>query len=182
MDPIHALIAKVEAYVPSDANEAQMVARAVAYLRRTSGSPFNRKNFDDGHITSSGWVIDHEGKRALLFLHKKLGKWMQPGGHMDDDTDVRLGALREVAEETGLIDVEADAEIFDIDVHVIPARGDEPEHFHYDIRILVRANPAAQIVLQESEGNDLRWVPFEEVPTLTQEESVLRMARKAALR
>ena len=92
-----------------------------------------------GHITGSAWVVDIAGNRVLLADHAKLGRWLQPGGHSDGDPDTLAVALREAREESGL-DVRAlDDAIFDIDVHRIPARGDEPAHLHFDVRFLVQA-------------------------------------------
>ena len=47
-------------------------------------------------------------------------------------------ALREAEEETGLKHFKLlQEEIFDLDIHPIPARGDFPDHLHYDIRFLI---------------------------------------------
>jgi len=66
----------------------------------------------------------------------------------------------------------------DVDVHPIPARGAEPEHFHFDVRYLLIAAPGQRIV-RSDESNDLRWVPADRVEELSDEESLLRLARKA---
>ena len=89
-------------------------------------------------------------------------------------------ALREAREESGL-DVRAlDDAIFDIDVHRIPARGREPAHFHFDVRFLVQAEHDRFRVSEESHA--LAWVPAEGLRALTDDESVLRMARKWVVR
>lgn len=131
-----------------------------------------------GHITGSAWVLDADRKRTLLTHHRKLDRWLQPGGHADGDHDVAAVALKEAEEETGLKDLalERDA-IFDIDVHMIPERGNEPAHYHYDCRFVIIATGDDAYTISE-ESHDLAWVPLNEIEDYTDEWSVLRMAQK----
>ena len=55
-----------------------------------------------GHVTGSAWIVDMAGDRVLLAHHRKLGRWLQPGGHSDGDPDTRHTGLRTGAEETGI--------------------------------------------------------------------------------
>ena len=129
-----------------------------------------------GHVTGSAWIVNRTGDRVLLTHHRKLGRWLQPGGHCDGDPDTLEVALREAREESGL-DVRAlDEAIFDLDVHLIPARTGEPAHYHYDVRFLVQAMEDRFRVSEESCA--LAWVPADRVGVFTSDESVLRMARK----
>lgn len=135
-----------------------------------------------GHITASAWILDLDRTHTLLTHHGKLDKWLQLGGHTDGDADVLGSALREAREESGLAEVSAiTPEIFDVDIHLIPARRAEPEHFHYDVRFLLQADRTVPLAIS-SESKDLRWVPLGGVEQLTQEESVLRMLRKTRAR
>lgn len=129
-----------------------------------------------GHVTGSAWLLSPDGDRALLTHHRKLGRWLQLGGHSDGDPDTLAVALREAREESGLPVAVLDAAIFDLDVHGIPARGAEPAHLHYDVRFLLGARTEAFQV--SSESHDLCWVAMDAVAGLTAEESVLRMVRK----
>lgn len=131
----------------------------------------------EGHITGSAWVVDEDGSSILLTHHRKLNRWLQLGGHADGHVDVWDVALREAQEESGIGDcILLSREIFDIDIHVIPARGDDPEHLHYDVRYLIRAAHRDYTVSYES--HDLAWVAVHEIEHYTTEESMLRMARK----
>ena len=134
-----------------------------------------------GHITGSAWSRGRGlATELLLAHHRKLGRWLQPGGHSDGDPDTLAVALRETREESGL-DVRAlDDAIFDIDVHRIPARDREPAHLHFDVRFLVQAEDDRFRVSDESHA--LAWVPAMGLDALTDEESVLRMARKWVMR
>jgi len=88
-------------------------------------------------------------------------------------------ALQEGLEETGLSELEAvTPEILDLDIHGIPARKDEPSHFHYDVRFLLRQCGSDEYVVSE-ESHDLAWVPMEKLEDYTVEWSMRRMRRKA---
>lgn len=52
------------------------------------------------HFTVAVFVV-WEGK-VLLHLHRKLGMWLPPGGHIERDELPDDAAVREVLEETGL--------------------------------------------------------------------------------
>ena len=131
-----------------------------------------------GHVTGSAWVIDKRGTKTLLTHHKKLNKWFQPGGHADGDSDIAAVAMREAQEETGLIDLEFVAgEIFDLDIHLIPERKDEPENYHYGCRYLIRC-AGDETYSVSDESNDLAWIQFSEIDQYTNEESILRMIKK----
>lgn len=129
-----------------------------------------------GHITGSAWIVDPGGERVLLTHHRKLDRWLQPGGHSDGDPDTLAVAMREAEEETGLKVTPVDASILDLDIHPIPARGAEPRHLHFDVRFAFRAHTIDYIVSDES--HDLAWAPIDHLQQWTREESVLRMARK----
>ncbi len=130
-----------------------------------------------GHITGSAWIVNEAHTKALLVHHAKLNKWVQPGGHADGEEDVFAVALREAREETGLANFSADQHIFDIDIHLIPARKDFPKHYHYDVRYLLVAKDAQNIAVSD-ESHDVRWFDFDQIQNHTRERSVLRMVEK----
>ncbi len=137
------------------------------------------RSLQEGHVTGSAWIVDLSEKNTLLTHHRKLNIWLQPGGHADGNHDVMAVALQEGLEETGLSELEAvTPEILDLDIHGIPARKDEPSHFHYDVRFLLRQCGSDEYVVSE-ESHDLAWVPMEKLEDYTVEWSMRRMRRKA---
>jgi len=138
----------------------------------------SRSHFVPGHLTASAFVLSPERDAVLLILHKKLGLWLQPGGHIEaSDATLEDAARREVAEEVGLaLPVAAPAAVFDLDIHVIPARKDEPAHEHFDVRFCFRS--ATRNFVASDEVADARWTPLSEIEQLTTDESVLRAVRK----
>lgn len=164
-------------YQPSDAVEQE----AQEFIRKfiIDQPAFWSRNTLAGHLTGSAWVVNEARTKAVLLHHKKLNIWVQPGGHMEDSDATMLAAsLREATEETGLTDLQLGQEsIFDLDIHKIPARKDEPEHWHLDVRYLFVTQQEELTLCEDS--NDLAWFDRAQIEQLTDEESVLRMVRKS---
>ncbi|HZY78093.1 MAG TPA: NUDIX hydrolase [Cyclobacteriaceae bacterium] len=133
-----------------------------------------------GHITASSWIVNRDHSKVLLVEHAALKKWLQPGGHADGDENVVRVATREANEETGLTKLTlAGSEIFDIDIHPIPARKDLsfPQHDHYDVRFLFEADEMEELKISD-ESTDLRWINLDELEKYNKEASVLRLRSK----
>ncbi len=124
---------------------------------------FMSRNNRLGHLTGSAWILNEARDAFLLHHHRKLDKWLQLGGHVDDGEDVAEASLREAQEESGIEGLKLiSPEIFDVDIHEIPARLEEPAHYHYDIRFLLQAPKGADLVRQEVESLSLTWVPIKD--------------------
>ncbi len=131
-----------------------------------------------GHVTGSAWLLNRAQTRVLLTHHRKLDIWVQLGGHTDGNADVLDSARREAVEESGIAAVEPiNLEIFDIDIHLIPARKTEPAHYHHDIRYAFRTVDSDEYVVSD-ESHDLAWVDVQRIADYTNEASMLRMADK----
>lgn len=160
---------------PTDA-ERRSHERLTAFVERRPDC-FERSLLE-GHVTGSAWLLDHGKEACLLTHHKKLGRWLQCGGHADGEPDVLQVALREAREESGIVGiVPLSTEIFDVDVHRIPPNGNEPEHFHYDVRFALIAPLGARFVVSD-ESHDLAWVRQTEIDRFNTDESVRRLAAK----
>lgn len=176
--PLRELLARHVERWPEDA------ARVAEILALVDAQPdcFERRCWA-GHVTGSAWVATPDRRRALLVHHRKLGRWLQPGGHADGDGHIERVALREAMEETGLDDLalhvaEGGLVPLDVDIHPIPARGTEPAHFHHDVRFLVIATGELTPRASE-ESHAVRWFEVDRIREATDEQSVLRLARRA---
>ena len=166
---------QLDEYLRSWPEEATTLP-AFRQLLADPGDPFVRENLQ-AHFTGSAWVVSADGARTLLTHHRKLERWLQPGGHADGDRDLARVALKEAEEETGLRDLRVEDEtIFDLDRHWIPERKGVPGHWHCDVRYVVWAGSDEQFVVSE-ESHDLAWREISQLAA-DPDESMSRMASK----
>jgi 8-oxo-dGTP pyrophosphatase MutT (NUDIX family) len=178
-----ALLEELRAHVAGDERERASLERLVEFVS-TAPDPLSR-TASTSHVTGSAVVASPDGRTFLLVRHRRLGRWLQPGGHVDpEDASVQAAALREAREETGAADVEPVEDgggILDVDVHPIPAFQDRPAHVHYDVRYLATSrSEAGPGEVEEVTG--VAWLTLEESLARGVDESLARSLRKAIAR
>jgi 8-oxo-dGTP pyrophosphatase MutT (NUDIX family) len=167
---------KLTSYKPTDHAEQVFKQEMLTFLD-TYPNCFERA-LEVGHFTGSAWLVSKDGTKVLLMHHTKLDRWMQLGGHCDGDPDLLAVAVKEAQEESGINDIEPlSTEIFDIDVHLIPASKSLPAHYHYDVRFLLHVT-SDEAIVQNSESKELRWIGKDVSELPTDATSVTRMFHK----
>ena len=167
---------QLAAYQPAEGLEGASLERIREFVARSPGA-FSRKN-PEGHVTASAVVARTEDSAFLLVWHRKLARWLQPGGHLEEsDASVFAAAVREAREETGLerFISPLGERVLDVDVHPIPAYGPDPAHFHFDVRYLLLATspePAPR-------DGEVGWFTFSRAIEAGVDESLARALRKA---
>ena len=178
------LIRALADHAAASAEEEASLERLRRFVAGPS-DPFARSN-PEGHVTGSAIVARSDGSAFLIVYHRKLGRWLQPGGHIEPaDASCLAAARREVMEETGVAELlplavrgvpsELEEGIFDVDVHQIPANSREAAHAHFDVRYAFEAR-AVQLTVSD-EVKAARWVELEAVAALNDEESIARPVR-----
>ena len=174
--PRQPLLDLLRSHCPADANEQAMTEATIDFVEEQPNC-FERSLLM-GHITGSAWIVSPDHEQTLLIHHRKLDRWLQPGGHADGDPDVVAVALREAQEETGLTSLRVlNPSIFDVDIHPIPARNDVPQHLHYDIRFLLEADPKEPFG-ESDEIKNIRWFLAKELIKHINDASIFRMLSK----
>jgi 8-oxo-dGTP pyrophosphatase MutT (NUDIX family) len=165
--------ASVERFDARSGRELASRRRFLAEFQRLD-DPFDRAA-DPVHVTGSAIVSGPRG--TVLHLHKTLGFWLQPGGHIDPGETPWQAAVRETAEETGLLGrhPEDGPWLYHLDAH--PAG----EHFHLDLRYLLYCDdtdpaPAA------GESQEVRWFGLDEAVAMADKGLVDGLRRLQAAR
>ena len=139
---------------PSD-GQALKSLELIVHLLDCSPHPFSREQFTPGHITASGLVLAPDGIHVLLVHHRRLDRWLLPGGHVEPaDDSIDASARREVIEETGAT-LTTHFAIAGADVHGIPAARGEPYHLHHDLLFAFQA--ASQEIRVSEESHSVVW-------------------------
>ncbi len=163
-------------YFPTDANEIAAKQLMLDFI--SNNTDCFERTLLQGHFTASCWLVNKFMDRAVLTHHTKLDTWLQLGGHCDGDSNILAVALKEAQEESGLLNIKFMSEqIFDIDVHIIPAYKDDPAHLHYDIRFLLQVQDDAPLIISP-ESKALCWFGKDVNSLPTAETSILRMFNK----
>lgn len=178
-----------ERFAPLALRTGQELTTQFRDLAALGNAVYDRATFP-GHFTGSAIVVNEDRTRVLLTLHRKLGKWLQLGGHADGDSDLWAVARREAEEEGGLTDLspvqssmwgdlsmDMSRQLWDIDVHWIPERKQDPGHYHYDARFVFVAKNPDKIQISD-ESNALEWFPIERALELNSEWSMQRLLMK----
>lgn len=164
-------LADLQAILDGHGAADEKEAQSVAMIRKLADEHDILSQYCQvGHVTGSALVVDVEKQRILLHFHKKLKRWLQFGGHMEDDEfDPAVTAHREAIEESGLTDLTwlIDNQLpLDIDVHEIPARGNFPEHLHLDFRYVLATKQPNSVQVGDDESDQFRWLSFAEAAQL----------------
>tara|TARA_B110000003_G_scaffold272423_1_gene308272 strand:+ start:442 stop:987 length:546 start_codon:yes stop_codon:yes gene_type:complete len=168
---------ELQYYLKINSDEKVNVDKILKFLAEEKNC-FSRTNLK-GHFTGSAWIVDNTYKWVLMTHHKKLDKWLQLGGHADENENLLEVAYNEAVEESGLSDFTIISDkIFDLDVHEIPQHGDVPTHYHYDIRYIFKTKMDPKIVVVSEESKDVAWVLKDDVFKKNDEESIKRMLVK----
>jgi len=177
-----ALAALVSAAHFDSDGEAMKSRELILMLLRESPHPFSRGQFTPGHITATGLVSSPDGGRLLLVHHRRLDRWLLPGGHVEHgDAAIRDTARREVVEETGAVLAEDAAPLLvSLDVHGIPERRSEPYHLHHDI--VFQFHALAELLQVSAESRAVAWCSPEEFDRYDLPFNVRRAWARAAAR
>jgi 8-oxo-dGTP pyrophosphatase MutT (NUDIX family) len=142
----------LQQFDPGDDGEAAKSRELILAMLASSAAPFSRRQFNPGHITCTGLVLSPTRDGVLLVLHRRLQRWLLPGGHVEpEDAAIGNAGRREVVEETGaILRTDPLPRLVGVDVHGIPPRTDEPFHLHHDLIFRFQAE-------------SLSFVPSEEV-------------------
>jgi 8-oxo-dGTP pyrophosphatase MutT (NUDIX family) len=166
----HDLRAAVAARRPVDARERQSVDDFLR-LFDTLVDPFS-ETASPVHVTGSAILVSEDRTRVLLHQHKRLGLWLQPGGHIEPGELPWDGSLREASEETGLPVAFAGGEpqLVHLDVHPGPRK-----HTHLDLRYLV-TSPLVPPTPPEGESQQVQWFQWHQAIAMAEPglEGVLR--------
>jgi len=130
-------------------------------LLQHAPEPFSRTHFTPGHVTSTGLVLSPDHDAVLIVQHKRLKRWLLPGGHLEAaDRELWHGARREVLEETGVEVEDIEGFLAGMDVHGIPAKNGEPYHLHHDLKFAFIAK--SEDLRESDETDDAAWCPLNE--------------------
>lgn len=157
----HAAATDLVAWRPPDGRQAALRDGFLAHLRAHPDGTW--RTCAPAHITASAAIIDPAGHRILLVKHRKVGRWLQPGGHCETgDASLADAALREATEESGIIGLRLIPGVLQVDRHPAPCNPGVVDE-HLDVRYLVVA-PAGAVPLVSDESDDVRWFGWDELP------------------
>ncbi len=167
------LLDHLGSHVPGDPVEARSLARTRALVAWLS-APLD-EHADPTHVTGSAIVLAADG-RVLLHRHKRLGRWLQPGGHLDPGETPWAAAVRETQEETGLVarHPAGAPQLLHVDVHEGP-RG----HVHLDLRYLLLGDTEVALRPGADESPDVAWWRPEDAVPITDASTRAAMAAVA---
>ncbi len=158
MTPVEVL-ALIGGFDPAGDGELEKSRELIGMMLAHSPKPFSRDQFQPGHMTATACILHPLEQSVLLIRHKRLDRWLLPGGHVEiEDRTPDATAMREAMEETGVRLDASQRLLVGMDVHGIPPKKGEPFHLHHDLVFSFRAATAEVGISEETRA--VVWCPF----------------------
>jgi 8-oxo-dGTP pyrophosphatase MutT (NUDIX family) len=169
----------LDEFDPAGDGEAVKSRELIRMLMEYASAPFSRHHFTPGHITCTAAVLSPDFSKVLLIHHRRLDRWLLPGGHVEsEDVHIWDAAAREAFEETGVqLALRAVPHLVGIDVHGIPPKREEPLHLHHDLIFAFLARSESCRVTREI--HEVAWCPLSDFDRYDLPGSIRRSVARA---
>lgn len=156
--------AVLSAWSAPDADQESLRTQYLAHLQTHDDAMW--RSCQPDHLTASAIVISDDARHVALTLHRKLGRWLQFGGHCEPgDTTLAGAAARETREESGIAEFVLDSRPLLLSRHEVPCGPLRPAH-HLDVQYLAVVPAGTELVVSE-ESTDVRWFDVDALPADT---------------
>lgn len=158
------LIKQIEEYIPYNEQEETDRKQILRCLKEED--IFCRTNYL-AHMTSSAWVVNEMRTKVLMAYHNIYNSWSWLGGHADGEEDLLKVAVREVKEESGLIQVRPlSGKIYSLEVLTVDGHEKRGayvgSHLHLNVTYLLEAEENAPLSSKEDENSGVAWFGLKE--------------------
>lgn len=171
----------IKRYTPYNEQEAKDKDLTLSYSKIFSDM-LTRAN-ELVHLTSSAFVINKNRDKTLMVHHNIYNSWAWAGGHADGDEDLLQVALKEVREETGVINLRPIVEdIFSLDImpvfgHIKNRKYVAP-HLHISAGYLIEADENDPLIVKPDENSAVKWIAMDQIDTWSNEAHMKKIYRK----
>lgn len=159
------LLNQLELYRPFNEQEAR--DREELMRRVCSGDDLYTRGNPAAHFTASAWVVSPNRDQVLMAYHNLYGSWAWLGGHADGERDLLSVAIREVREESGLVQLRpVSRDIYSLEI--LTVNGHEKHgryvssHLHLNLTYLLEADPTDPLRCKPDENSRVGWFSLEE--------------------
>lgn len=172
---------QIEKYEPYNEQEVEDKQIMLKYIN-TYSNILNREN-KFAHFTASTWAVNKERTKVLMVYHNIYKSWTWVGGHADGEENLLNVAIRELKEETGVINVSViENDIFSLEVLCVDGhvkRGKYvPSHIHLNLTYLLEVDESEILKIKEDENTGVKWVNIEDVKTESTENWIIENVYK----
>jgi len=150
----------IERYQPFNEQEEKDKVLILKALREEKDI-FTRAN-TLAHMTASAWVVNPKHDKTLMVYHNIYHSWSWLGGHADGDENLLEVAIREVKEESGVVDVKPISEdIFSLEVLTVDGHIKKGQyvssHLHLNATYLLEVDDKDPLFVKPDENSGVRW-------------------------
>ncbi len=171
----------VKSYTPYNEQE-EKDKEVFLYCTKVFDDVLTRNN-EVAHITSSAFVVNRAKDKVLMIHHNIYNSWSWIGGHADGEEDLLAVAMKELREETGVINSHPiTLDIFSLDIltvlgHTKRGKYVSP-HLHLSVAYLIEADDNDLLIVKEDENSGVQWIPLEEINVYSTELHMHKVYRK----
>ena len=166
------LFEDIQNYRPVNQQEAHDKDLMLAYM--TANDDYLTRENRIAHFTTSIWTVNKAHTKTLMVYHNIYDSWSWIGGHADGIEDLRLVALRELQEETGVRNaVLVSPEIFSLEILTVDGHVKNgsyvPSHLHMNVTYLAEADENEELIVNKAENQAVKWWSFEDALKVSKE-------------
>ncbi len=176
------IIKEIIDYQPVNEQEQKDKESILDYYNYYNQKAFSRSALQ-AHFSASCWIVDETMTHLVVHFHKLYQNWGWLGGHADGDTNLLEVAIKEAKEESGLANITPVSNKF-ISLEVLPVhphiKNGEfvSSHLHMNVTYLFIASMQDELHFRPDESCDIRWVPIDDIISLTNEECMKPIYQK----
>lgn len=175
-------IKQINEYIPDSLLQRKNKNVILDFIDLLGDKTLSRKS-EVAHLTSSGFIVNHDATKALMAHHNIYNTWAWTGGHADGEKDLLKTAIKEAKEETGVKKISAISDnIVSLDILPVYSHTKRGEivstHLHLSIAYVLIADESDELIINHDENSDVTWIEYDRLNELCSEPDMIVLYKR----